>query len=243
VAYPGFNDFYQQGGAGNTLFYIPENNGQTLTDTLNLYDLYKPNLDMLQLATFNDFGEGTMFEPTVEAGFRSLHQIQLYTGAKDPGTHRALDENDLQLIYQLYLARKEYAGNSSIQSMLNTVSADLTSLQIDAARTLLNQAAPPGDFNGDGTVNMSDFNVWRNSFGKSTIIYGTGADGNYDGSIGLGDYLVWRKSFAAGAGTSLAAAIPEPSSWMLLEVLALLLCVYAAVYRTRRFAPALARRG
>ena len=41
VAYPGFNDFYAQGGAGSTLFYIPENGGQTLTDTLNLYNQYQ----------------------------------------------------------------------------------------------------------------------------------------------------------------------------------------------------------
>src|SRR3954447_22840146 len=100
---------------------------------------------MLQLATFNDFGEGTMFEPTVEDGFRSLHQVQLYTGAKDPTTHRALDESDLQLIYQLYLARKKYASNAAAQTLLTQVSADLNSMQIDAARSLLNQASPAGD--------------------------------------------------------------------------------------------------
>jgi hypothetical protein len=219
VAYPGFNDFYQQGGAGSTLFYIPENNGQTLTDTLNLYDLYKPNLEMLQLATFNDFGEGTMFEPTVEDGFRSLHQIQLYTGAKDPNTQRTLDETDLQLIYQLYLARKEYAGNAAIQSLLNAVSADLNSLQIDSARTLLNQAAPPADYNGDGLVNASDYNAWRNSFGSSTIIYGTGADGSYDGSVNAADYVTWRKSLGAGSGSSTTPiSAPEPAAAALLLV-------------------------
>ena len=233
VAYPGFRDFYQQGGWGSGYPTIPENNGQTLTDTLNLYDLYKPNLDMLQLATFNDFGEGTMFEPTVEDGFRSLHQIQVYMGAKDPNTHRALDETDLQLIYQLYLARKEYAGKTAIQSMLDGVSADLDSLQIEAARSLLNQAAPLGDYNGDGLVNMSDYNVWRNAYGTSTIIHGSGADGDYNGTIDLGDYLVWRKSFSAGGAGAGFAAIPEPTSRSLVGFAVALMCSCLVIRRDR----------
>jgi hypothetical protein len=220
VAYPGFNDFYQEGGAGSTLFYIPENNGQTLTDTFNLYDANKANLDMLQLATFNDFGEGTMLEPTVEDGFRSLHQIQLYTGAKDPNTHRALDETDLQLIYRLYLARKEYAGNTAIQSMLNMVSADLNSLQINAAQVMLDQAAPIEDYNGDGVVNVADYNAWRSSFGSSTIIYGTGADGNYDGSKNAADYITWRHGLSSGAGAALPTSVPEPCAMVLCGIFA-----------------------
>jgi hypothetical protein len=233
VAYPGFNDFYQQGGAGSTLFYIPENNGQTLADTLNLYNTFKPNLDMLQLATFNDFGEGTMFEPTVETGFSYLHQLQVFTGAKDPITHQALDESDLQLIYELYLARKKYAGNAATQALLSQVSADLAAMQIDAAQTLLDQASPAGDYNGDGLVNMSDYNAWRNAYGKSTIIYGSGADGDYNGSIDMGDYLIWRKSFsAAGAGASFAA-IPEPTSLSLVGFATALLCCCTQNRRNR----------
>jgi hypothetical protein len=233
VAYPGFNDFYQQGGAGNTLFYVPENNGQTLADTLSLFNTYKSNLDMLQLATFNDFGEGTMFEPTVETGFNYLHQLQVFTGAKDPFTHQALDESDLQMIYELYLARKKYAGNAATEALLSQVSADLAAMQIGAAQTLLNQASPAGDYNGDGLVNMSDYTKWRAAFGTSTIIYGSGADGDYNGSIDLGDYLVWRKSFsAAGAGASFAA-IPEPSSRSLGGFAAALVCFCFVIRRDR----------
>src|SRR5262249_14537049 len=128
VAYPGFNDFYQQGGAGSTLFYIPENDGQTLIDTLNTYKDWSTgaragNLDFLQLATFNDFGEGTMFEPTVETGFKYLDELQTYYQVKNPLTHQALDEADLQLVYELYLARKKYAGNAATQALLGQVSS------------------------------------------------------------------------------------------------------------------------
>ena len=115
VAYPGFNDFYQPGGAGNTLFYIPENDGQTLSDMLDLYTVYQSNLDFLQLATFNDFGEGTMFEPTVETGFDYLKQIQQFTGV-------SYGEDELQLVYRLYLARKKYTGTAPIEAQLDQVS-------------------------------------------------------------------------------------------------------------------------
>jgi hypothetical protein len=217
IAYPGFNDFYAQGGWGSTLFYVPENNGQTLTDLLNLYTTYSSRLDFLQLATFNDFGEGTQFEPTVEDGFRSLHQMQLFTQAKDPVTHQALDESDLQLIYELYLARKKYAGNAATQAMLDEVSADLDGIHIDAARELLNQASPPGDYNGDGIVDMNDYNVWKTAFGSSTIIYGSGADGNYDGVVNAADYSVWRDNLGAatGVGAFSSASVPEPSTLVL----------------------------
>jgi hypothetical protein len=232
VAYPGFNDFYQQGGAGSTLFYIPENNGQTLNDTLSLYNDWSTGarsglLDFLQLATFNDFGEGTMFEPTVETGFTYLHELQVFTGAKDPTTHRALDDSDLQLIYQLYLARKEYASNSATQSLLNQVSTDLATMQIDAARTLLNQVSPAGDYNGDGIVNSSDYNAWRNSLGSSTIIYGSGVDGNYDGAINAADYVTWRSSLSAATATGASTTtVPEPNFSALLGLTIAVLFVY-----------------
>jgi hypothetical protein len=227
VAYPGFNDFYAQGGAGNTLFYIPENDGQTLTDTLNLYNTYSSNLSMLQLATFNDYGEGTQFEPTVEDGFRSLNQIQQYTGVPY-GTA------ELQTIYQLYLARKKYTGHSSIESMLDQVSTDLNMLNVSAAQSLLSQASPAGDYNGDGVVDTNDYNMWRSSFGKSTIIQGSGADGNYNGVIDAGDYVVWRSSLQGSASGSFTdAAVPEPTA------VALLLFAFSALatvdrHRARR---------
>jgi hypothetical protein len=233
VAYPGFHDFYQQGGAGSTLFYIPENNGQTLADTLDLYNSFKPNLDMLQLATFNDFGEGTMFEPTVETGFSYLHQLQVFTGAKDPNTHQALDESDLQFIYDLYLARKKYAGNAATEAMLSQVSNDLAAMQIGAAQSLFAQASPTGDYNGDGLVNMSDYDVWRAAFGTSTIIYGSGADGDYNGSVDIGDYLVWRKNFGAGGSGASLAAVPEPTSRSLVGFAAVLMGVCMASRRDR----------
>ena len=166
------------------------------------------NIDFLQLATFNDFGEGTMFEPTVETGFDYLKRIQQFTGVP-------YGEAELELVYRLYLARKEYAGNASIEGSLDEVSNLLAGLDIAGATNLLNATAPSGDFNGDGDVDANDYTAWRNAFGSSTILYGSGTDGNYDGVINTADYIVWRNSMiGAGTGSSFAA-VPEPSTFAL----------------------------
>ncbi|MGD9634098.1 MAG: hypothetical protein AB7G28_13370 [Pirellulales bacterium] len=224
AAYPGFNDFYQEGGAGNGYFTIPSNNGQTLAQTLALANTFSSRVDFLQLATFNDFGEGTMFEPTVETGFDYLKQVQQFTGV-------SYGEAELQLIYRLYMARKEYAGNAPIQDLLDQVASLLAQLEVSEATELLNTAAPAGDFNADGQVNEQDYVVWRSTFGSSTILYGSGADGNYNGKIDAADFTIWRNGMIEGGG---AIIVPEPSA-LLLTMLAAAVVGQARMSIRQRF--------
>ena len=210
-AYPGFEDFYQEGGLGQIVpFEIPHNGGQTLEDLLDLAVSFSNKIQFLQLNTWNDFGEGTMFEPTIETGFEYLKQIQEYTGV-------SYGEAELQLVYRLYLARKKYAGNESIAANLDEVSELLTSLDIASATSLLDSTAPGGDYDADGDVDANDFAVWRSDFGSSTILYGSGADGNFNGIVDASDYVLWRMlaSDAGGAGST-TAGVPEPATSALL---------------------------
>jgi hypothetical protein len=126
IAYPGFKDFYAQGGAGQSLFTIEHNNGATLNETLNKFTQYSDKVDFLQLATFNDYGEGTMFEPTYEFGFKYLAKIQEFTGV--PYT-----EQDLRNVYRLFVLRKKYSGNASKTSALNAVFSHFIKHEIDQA--------------------------------------------------------------------------------------------------------------
>lgn len=73
----------------------------------------------------------------------------------------------------------------------------------------------PGDYNGDGEVDGTDYEVWRSNFGDSTALL---ADGNGDGIVNTSDYVIWRNNVGrtwhdlapgTGAGT---AAVPEPAS-------------------------------
>ncbi|WP_081604531.1 glycoside hydrolase family 71/99-like protein [Nafulsella turpanensis] len=130
-AYPGFHDFYREGGAGNGYFYIPHKKGATLKKTLSVIKEHQEHIDMVQLATWNDFGEGTVFEPTIETGFSYLQKIQEYTGVK-------YKEQELALVYKLFKLRKEYSGDPAIQERLDVASVHLSNLEIEKAAGIIN---------------------------------------------------------------------------------------------------------
>ncbi|MCR5889142.1 T9SS type A sorting domain-containing protein [Hymenobacter sp. J193] len=136
VAYPGFDSFYAKGGWGGPTWVIPHNNGQTLKQTLDLATQYQSRLDFVQLATFNDFGEGTMLEPTQEFGFAALEQVQAFTGV-------AYTVAELKLVYQLYTLRKFHAGNTSAQATLDQAFQKFVALDVPAAASLLNSLGQP----------------------------------------------------------------------------------------------------
>jgi hypothetical protein len=209
VAYPGFDDYYQEGGLGNvTPFEIPANNGQTLAQTLNLAKVKSANIDFLQLATFNDFGEGTMLEPTVENGFSYLVQLQQFTGV-------SYTQAELELVYRLYRDRKALAGNAASQAILNQASADLAALDVTGARSLLDQLAPLGDFNKDGRVDSADFLVWQREVGKTGLypLQTPAADGNADGVVDAADLALWQSDMARLTAATLGSkGVPEPAT-------------------------------
>lgn len=201
IAYPGFFDFYDEGGWSGISFEIPHDDGQTLADTLDVAGQYNAELDFLQLATWNDFGEGTMFEPTVETGFDYLEQLQRFTGVP-----YGVDE--LQLVYRLYLSRQKYSADPAMQANLDQVAALLAALQISDARRVLDAVAPRGDYDADGDVDIGDYTVWYTEFGRQSVVHGIGADGNYNGLVDAADFTVWRDSL----DVHLTLTVPEPSS-------------------------------
>ncbi len=79
-----------------------------------------------------------------------------------------------------------------------------------------------GDYNGDGTVNLADYSVWRGHLGGGWI---SNRHSQLVGSVGFDDYLVWKANFAASLSpsTSGLAAVPEPN-----PLVALLLAVNLA---------------
>jgi hypothetical protein len=129
-AYPRFHDFYAQGGWGSSYGNVEANDGQTLANTLSLAT--SRNADYLQLVTWNDFGEGTQIEPTVEDGFANLLQIQEFTGVSYGLT-------ELELIHQYYLKRKELKNVAEAQPTLKRVFECLHDLDVATATELMNQ--------------------------------------------------------------------------------------------------------
>jgi hypothetical protein len=74
----------------------------------------------------------------------------------------------------------------------------------------------PGDFNGDHNVDANDITQWQGDFG----INGD-SDSNLDGNSDGFDFLAWQRQFGNGVTAAAAAqSVPEPTSFMLLFVVA-----------------------
>jgi hypothetical protein len=69
----------------------------------------------------------------------------------------------------------------------------------------------PGDINGDGLVDVADYNIWAANVGKTGATWGQG-DLNGDGLVDVADYNIW----AANAGKT--ASTPEPATLSLLTL-------------------------
>ena len=131
VAYPRFHDFYVQGGNPTGYPLLPDNDGRTYRQTLER--ALKSGAEMLQVATWNDWQEGTQIEPSIEFGLRDLKVTQEFRRQQDPSF--PFSESDLELPFRLYKLRKK--GKSA--AMLDRVSLALQQSQPSTARTLLNQ--------------------------------------------------------------------------------------------------------
>ncbi|MEO6177459.1 MAG: glycoside hydrolase family 71/99-like protein [Flavobacterium circumlabens] len=130
-AYPGFKDFYAHGGGGAAIGWtIEPNNGATLDETLAMAK--NANLNYLQLITWNDFGEGTMFEPTVEFGYTYIEKVKAFAGVKSA-------ENVFPDISQLYNLRIQKKGNADAQKKLDQAFNYFVSMQSAKAKELLNE--------------------------------------------------------------------------------------------------------
>jgi hypothetical protein len=82
-----------------------------------------------------------------------------------------------------------------------------------------------GDYDHDLDVDGADFLLWQRDFGSTTNL---AADGNGDLVVDGLDLDVWQTNFGPGA-TAAIAAVPEPSSLVLLATAAL-----GACFRKRR---------
>lgn len=92
-----------------------------------------------------------------------------------------------------------------------------------------------GDYDFNGTVNMADYTVWRNTLGSTT---NAAADGNGNGKVDAADYVLWRKTLGqsggpgSGSGEGLGSiSAPEPSSAFLILISGAMLCLYRARFR------------
>lgn len=132
IAYPRFHDFYEEGGQTGYAD-LPDNNGKTFTETLST--ALSQNPIAIQVATWNDWQEGTQIEPSVEFGYRDLAELQ--------SARRKLDSNfkytkrDFDFGLKVYELRKKKKQTQQISKAVDLFHAGST----DAAWTLLDRAS------------------------------------------------------------------------------------------------------
>lgn len=129
-AMPGFHDYYREGGAGSGYTTYDDENGQLFDRQLNAAQ--SAGLKYLQISTWNDFGEGTNIEPTMEYGNRYLLKLQQFTGV-------SYNESALKTIQKWYdLSMKYTAADKEKNAWLTQAFYYLVALQPDKAAELLN---------------------------------------------------------------------------------------------------------
>ena len=112
VAFPRFKDFYAAAGEKGYP-ELPDRDGQTYRDTLAAAIALKP--DAVQVATWNDWQEGTQIEPSVELGLRDLIATQDARRKLDPQFR--FTPKDLDLPLTLYQFRKKMANPAQLQPL------------------------------------------------------------------------------------------------------------------------------
>jgi hypothetical protein len=123
-AFPRFHDIYQKAGVRSYWGYLGDKNGQTLRETLG--HALTNNSVLVQVVTWNDFGEGTVIEPTKEYGFRDLSLIQDFCRQKSTAQNTLLT-NTLPLALEFYRLRCCSATNAALALALDQAFTNLVS--------------------------------------------------------------------------------------------------------------------
>lgn len=129
-AFPRFHDIHQKAGVRDYWGYLGDAKGETFRETLSRAMTY--NSTIVQIVTWNDFGEGTMVEPTKEYGYRDLGMIQDFR-RQYLETNFTRRTNDLSLALRLYNARKRSGTNAIDSAELDGVFTNIVIGDLQAA--------------------------------------------------------------------------------------------------------------
>jgi hypothetical protein len=138
VAFPRFHDIYEEAGIHPSWGRIDDDKGKIFETTLE--NACRSRLPLIQLCTWNDWGEGTVIEPSVEFGYRDLEVIQQYRRKYIEPTF-GCQPGDLRLAHRLYALRKTVAKGTHNDQELNRAAQLLGKLSTKQARERLEAVA------------------------------------------------------------------------------------------------------
>jgi Glycosyl hydrolase family 99 len=137
VLFPGFNSYYAAGGwPGPTWkisYTLKQDNTEGGNTLASAFALGKFSGQALQIATWNDYGEGTMVEPTDQLQYQSLTTLQTAVGT-------SYTDAELKIVKMLFDQRR--ATNGSQAAKLNMASQALANLDLTTACSILGCTVP-----------------------------------------------------------------------------------------------------
>lgn len=136
AAFPRFRDMYAEAGVSKSWGAIEDCDGRTYQETLTR--ALQSKASIVQAVTWNDWGEGTQIEPSVEFGYRDLEVTQkLRRKYLQPSfAHTA---SDLRLPVEWYLLQKRYANNPAVREKLSAFFSLAASGRLNQAKQLLDK--------------------------------------------------------------------------------------------------------
>ncbi len=137
VAFPRFVDIYAEAQVGPSYGLLSDDDGKNFRQMLELG--LKSKAPFVQIATWNDWGEGTQIEPSHEFGYRDLETVRnLRVNSGDRSDAAAID---LRLPIQLLQQRRNAKEAGDVNARrLDEISALIVSGKLSAARSLLDHS-------------------------------------------------------------------------------------------------------
>jgi hypothetical protein len=139
AAFPGFHDIYAEAGAQESHGVLHHRDGATFDETLAV--AMSSGTEIVQLVTWNDFGEGTAIEPTREFGYRYLERVQAAVRERS-GSDFVYVADDLRLPERIFALRKKHAGDGSALARVRQAEVHLSDAATAAARAGLVDVDP-----------------------------------------------------------------------------------------------------
>ena len=133
VAYPRFHDIYAEAKVHASWGHVADDDGATFRETLAA--ALDTAAEIVQVATWNDWGEGTIVEPSREFGTRDLAVMQEARRRREPGF--PWRSADLDLPRRLLEARRRATAGAGEDGRLERAAAALAAGHAAEARSLL----------------------------------------------------------------------------------------------------------
>ena len=134
VAFPRFVDIYAEAGVRESWGRVEDFGGVTFRSSLE--QALSTEAALIQIATWNDWGEGSSIEPSREYGYRDLEALQSLRRSLD--SRFTAEPPDLRLPERLMTLRRRSRDKES-RCRLDQVAAKLINGRIASAREELNR--------------------------------------------------------------------------------------------------------